>query len=179
MTAAAQYASIMIRHIALLVFAILWTRDSFADETTGLDALTWLAGEWIGEGMEGEGGVVAGVARLYWTPPLEGSISYYFTWHAEASAHVHYAVTVFQQTDDGVVGKGIHYGSDFENFEEQPWQLKAVNMTPGNVEFACLQHCRSESVSFSLGADGVLEERWLLDPELQQPDWIVRYRRVE
>ncbi len=150
-----------------------------ADSTIDIDDLDWLAGEWIGEGQEGDSGEVEGVARQYWTPPLEGSVSFFFTWHAEESEHVHYAVNVFQQTKNGVVGKGIHYGRDFENFEEHPWLLKATRIGSDVVEFQCLEYCRSESISFTLLKNGVLEERWIPNPDENKPDWIVRYRRAK
>lgn len=150
-----------------------------ADSTVEINQLYWLAGEWIGEGREGDDGEVEGVARLYWTPPVEGSISLFFTWHAAASEHVHYAVNVFQQIESGVFGKGIHYGPDFENFEDHPWHLKAMRIGSNIAIFHCLDHCRSESVSFTLHDDGVLEERWKMDSEKNRPDWIVRYRRAD
>jgi len=150
-----------------------------ADSIVEVDRLDWLAGEWIGEGQEGDDGEVEGVARQYWTPPLEGSISLFFAWHAADAEHVHYAVNVFQQTENGVVGKGIHYGRDFENFEDHPWHLKATRIDSNIVVFQCLEYCRSESVSFTLLENGVLEERWRLNPDENKPDWIVRYRRAD
>jgi hypothetical protein len=148
-----------------------------ADVVGDIDELEWLAGEWIGEGQEGDTGEAEGAAHLYWTPPLEGSMSLFFTWHAAESGHVHYAVNVFQQTEDGIFGKGIHYGRDFENFEDHPWHLKATAVDKNVVVFECLEHCRSASVSFTLLENGVLEERWKPDRGENKPDWIVRYRR--
>jgi len=147
--------------------------------TIDIDDLGWLAGEWVGEGQEGEDGKVEGVALQYWTPPLEGSVSFFFTWHAKESKHVHYAVNVFQQTENGVTGKGIHYGRDFENFEEHPWHLSATRISSNFVEFQCLKYCRSEIVSFTLLENGVLEERWKHNANGDRPDWIVRYRRAD
>lgn len=150
-----------------------------AESTVEINQLHWLAGEWIGEGREGDDGEIEGVARLYWTPPAEGSVSLFFTWHAASSQHVHYAVSVFQQIEIGVFGKGIHYGPDFEHFEDHPWHLKAMRIGNGIAIFKCLEHCRSESVSFTLLEDGVLEERWKIGPQKDKPDWIVRYRRAD
>jgi len=163
-------------YLGILFSASLGTAN--AGNATDIDGLDWLAGEWIGEGREGDDGEVEGVARQYWTPPLEGSISFFFTWHAEESEHVHYAVNVFQQTENGVVGKGIHYGRDFENFEEHPWHLRATRIGSDVVEFQCLEYCRSETVSFTMLQNGVLEERWKHNPDENKPDWIVRYRRA-
>ena len=142
-----------------------------------IDELDWLAGEWIGTGQEGENGKAEGEARLYWTPPLEGSVSYFFTWHAPEHAHVHYAIGIFEQAERGVAGKGIHYAPDFSNFEEPPWELRASGITNRKVEFDCVQFCRPDRVSFTLLDNGELEERWSHDGDDDRPDWIVRYRR--
>jgi len=165
--------------VCLGIFGCNWLAAATANTAYDIADLGWLAGEWIGEGQEGDDGEIEGVARGYWTPPLEGSVSFFFTWHAEESDHVHYAVNVFQQTDQGVIGKGIHYGRDFGNFEEHPWLLKATRITSDYVVFQCLEYCRSESVSFTLLENGVLEERWKLNPKENKPDWIVRYRHTD
>jgi|GEM_PF-5637017 len=47
------------------------------------------------------------------------------------------------------------------------------------VEFRCVANCRSETVSFTLFEDNVLEERWGSKPDANKSDWIVRYRRVD
>lgn len=92
---------------------------------------------------------------------------------------MHYAITVFQQTDEGIVGKGIHYGPEFENYEDHPWHLKVARITHNSVQFECYKHCQAETLSFTLNHSGELEERWVHDPEENKADWIVRYRRPE
>jgi hypothetical protein len=170
-------------HLLLLVastsVALCASRSlSGAENDIEIDDLHWLAGEWIGEGQEGDNGEIEGVARQYWTPPIEGSMSMFFTWHVAGSQHVHYAVNIFQQTEEGIVGKGIHYGPDFENFEKHPWRLMVTQLGGNFVNFLCTDHCRSRRVTFTLLDDGVLEERWIQRPEENKPDWIVRYRRT-
>jgi hypothetical protein len=167
----------MVNRVVMLIACTLVTPLASADDVIEIDDLHWLAGVWIGEGQEGDDGDIEGVARQYWTPPLEGSISLFFTWHSADTQHVHYAVNIFQQTKAGIVGQGIHYGPNFENFEDHPWSLKATRADSNTVVFRCVEHCRSESVSFTLLDDGVLEERWALNPQENKPDWIVRYRR--
>ena len=169
----------MNRVILVLSCLILSAVSSAGPGDISIESLHWLSGEWVGEGREGDDGDVQGVARLYWSSPAEGSISNYFVWHSAAAKHVHYAITVFEETDDGLLGKGIHYGRNFENFEEHPWQLRATRTDPNVVEFVCVAHCRSDSVTFRLIDDGTLEERWQLQTSEQKPDWIVRYRRSE
>lgn len=168
-----------LKAVCIGIFVCASQNPAIADNDSDIDELYWLAGEWIGEGREGDDGEIEGVARLYWTPPLEGSISLFFTWHAADSNHVHYALNVFQKTSDGIHGKGIHYGPDFENFEENPWHLKATQVGRNRVSFECLEHCRSLSVSFTQLENGVLEERWKLNPEEKKPDWIVLYQRAD
>ena len=169
------------RYIALCLIVVVLTLHQAAADIDGLniEELSWLAGEWIGEGREGDDGEIEGIARQYWSPPLEGSVSYFFTWHSQKTKHVHYAVNVFQQVDDRVVGKGVHYDRDFRNYEDNPWVLEATTIARDIVTFECVQYCRSESVSFRLLEDDTMEERWRLNPEEGKPDWIVRYRRVE
>ena len=146
---------------------------------TDVALLAWLQGEWIGEGYDGENGAAEGIARQYWSPPREGSVSYLFSWHVAETNHVHYALTIFERSGEDVVGRGIHYGPDFETFEAHPWRLRALEITATSAVFECLEHCRAAGVSFRLGDDGRLEERWRTGPEHGKDDWIVRYVRPE
>lgn len=165
--------------ICLSLALCLSAYSAHAERVADIGDLGWLAGVWIGDGRDGDDGKTQGVARLYWTPPLEGSVSLFFTWHAADSQHVHYAVNIFRQTQSGILGKGIHYGPDFGNFEDHPWSLEATKVTGNRAVFRCVEHCRARSVSFSLLDDGTLEERWKPDPGTNKPDWIVRYRRAD
>ena len=166
--------------LASLCFLLATSPSSVrAENSVTVEQLAWLAGEWIGEGQEGNDGELQGIARLYWTPPLDGSIAWYFTWHMADSQHVHYAVNIFEQNENGLVGKGIHYGADFNNFEDHPWQLVATQTNSSNAMFKCVAHCRADSVSFTLLDGDILEERWQQLPDSDRPDWIVRYRRVD
>ena len=167
----------MFRRIVVGIAIVFSSLGSVADDPPSIDELSWLAGEWLGEGREGEDGAIQGVARQHWSPPLEGSMSYLFTWHDASSGHVHYAINVFQEADGGVSGKGIHYGRDFATFEDHPWSLELTTASETNAVFRCTEHCRSESVTFTLRNDGTMEERWRLNAAESKPDWIVVYRR--
>lgn len=163
--------------VVLAMAMILGAPSLLASEELDFGKLEWLAGEWVGQGREGDDGAVQGEARLYWTPPKEGVASYLFTWHAPQNSHVHYAFSVFREAPNGITGDGIHFGRDFENFEEHPWQLEAEAISTGFAAFRCVDHCRSQLITFTLQEDGSLEERW--SDEDGSADWIVTYRRAE
>ena len=147
-----------------------------AGDTVSIENLDWLAGEWVGEGRDGDDGTVEGRARLHWTPVAEDSIASTFTWHSPADEHLHYAFTVFRQDGSRVIGRGIHYGRDFETFEDAPWRFEAVTMSDGVARFRCVENCRAKSVTYSLKPDGSMEARW--DPMDDAAfDWVVTYRR--
>lgn len=144
------------------------------DRVAGLD---WLAGEWVGEGREDGAADAEGEARLFWIPPTDGVATSLFTWNVPGDGHVHHALTVLRDVDDGVEGQGIHYGRDFETFEDNPWTFRLADMTEHSVTLECVEHCRARRVRFSLRDDGRLEERWRpLDDDAA--DWIVVYARA-
>ena len=155
--------------------AVLIPQAAAADENR-LSVLDWFQGEWTGAGREGEEGEVEGLAKLYVSLAPEGVLAATFQWRNPADNHIHYAFTVFQETDDGVTGRGIHHGRDFETFEDHPWEFKAVALTPTKAAFDCVVHCRAKGVVYKLLEDGSLEERWT-PLKKDDPDFIVVYHR--
>ena len=162
----------------VVLFSIVAWQTSQADDAVNIDDLAWLSGEWIGDGRSGEEGMPEGVARIYWSPVLEGALASTFTWHIDESDHVHYAFSTFRQVDDGVEGAGIHYTPEFENFEQAAWQWRAKETSAQHFALECVAHCRAKSVVYTLKEDGSLEGRWV-PIEDGQPLWITRYRRVQ
>lgn len=161
-----------------ILTTIAFEGAALANDGTDISQLAWLSGAWIGEGRGGDDGKVEGVARVYWTPPLDGVISNFFTWNKPAEGHVHHAISVFHANDGAVLGKGIHYGRDFKTFEDKPWNLRLISATGASVEFQCFENCSASNLTYKLIGGGRLEERWSHADE-SIPDWIVVYRRDE
>jgi len=162
---------------SVVTAAIVVSAPAHTQQPISVNNMGWLAGEWIGDGRSGDNGSPTGIARLYWTPVIADVISSTFTWHDGGDDHVHYAFSVFRQVEDGVEGAGIHYGADFETFEDAPWRFQALEISDTRVMFECISNCRANSVTFTLLENDALEGRW--DPvNGSDPDWITRYRRV-
>jgi hypothetical protein len=119
--------------------------------------IAWLAGHWEGIGDDGE---TQGRALSVWTPPAEGTMSWTFRWHQAGQGHVHFAFSVLEETDDGVVYRGIHHGTDFETFEDAPWTFLLVEADEAKATFVCTENCRAPGVEFALLPDGSLRETW-------------------
>ncbi len=152
------------------------TPPTATPSTLAIQDLAWLSGRWVGTGQNGDEGVPEGTGILVWGEVKEGTLSSTFQWHAPESQHVHYAFTVFEQTDDAITGGGIHYGRDFQTFETAAWRFEAVEVKQGLVKFRCVAHCRAKSVTYQSLPGGRLEARW--DPVADDaPDWIMKYRR--
>lgn len=164
------------RIFSAIVFTAALAAPAAAQPTVA--DLAWLAGEWMGEGRESEAGPPEGAARLYWTPPTDGVATYLFTWNVPKSGHVHHAISIFRDGEDGVTGHGIHYGRDFRNFEKSPWKLRLASAAERSVTFECVENCRSQTIRFAMIGPEVLEERWL-QADRSKPDWIVTYRRAD
>ena len=163
--------------LSLCLFSYLYTPLTSANDSFDIKAMNWLAGEWVGTGSNDGSDKIEGYARVYWTPASSGSIASTFTWHAPEQNHIHYAFTVYQQTEGTISGKGIHHGRDFETFEDEAWHFRALELRDGLARFECIQHCRTKTVSYTLLADGRLEGRW--DPiDEAAPDWVTTYERV-
>ena len=146
------------------------------EEASTLDALDWFTGEWVGEGRHEGQDKLEGYARIYVTPVTEKSFSTTFHWNMPWNNHVHYAFTVFRETEMGVSAKGIHYGPDFNTFEDHPWEFELSDQSAQHVSFQCVAHCRAKGVTFRLLENGSLEERWTPLKE-DDPDFIVTYQR--
>lgn len=78
-----------------------------AAPSSKISHMTWLVGEWVGEGGAGDEGAAKGVAHLYWTPVAEEPVSSTFSWHAPIDEHVHYAFTVFNKPKVASSGKAF------------------------------------------------------------------------
>ena len=142
-----------------------------------ITSLNWLSGEWVGQSYASEDAPVQGYASIHFTPVNLASFAMTFRWTMPDTNHVHYAFTVFQETDAGILGKGIHYGPDFETFEDAPWHFETVDISENRVTFGCVENCRANAVTFKLLADGRLEERWKPLNETA-PDFVVIYSRT-
>ena len=161
--------------VTALCIAAQFSVVAYAEEND-LTLLDWFQGEWAGVGREGEDGEVAGNARLHVFLAPEGVLATTFEWRNPADNHIHYAFTVFHETDEGVTGRGIHHGRDFETFEDHPWEFRAVSLSSGQAVFECVAHCRAKSVTYKLLENGSLEERWTPLKE-SDPVFIVHYKR--
>ena len=143
--------------------------EAIADSAT-VDDLAWLAGVWRGQG---DGG---GEALSTFSNPVDGSMSWVFRWNVPDDNHVHYAFTVYQDTDDGVTARGIHRGREFETFEKTHWTYALTSASVGEAVFSCVSKCRARSVTFHQLENGQLEESYTsLDGK--ERHFVVLYRR--
>lgn len=133
--------------------------------------IAWLAGYWEGIGDDGE---TQGKALSVWTPPAEGTMSWTFRWHQAGQGQVHFAFSVFEETDDGVVYRGIHHGRNFETFEDAPWTFRLVEANEARATFVCIANCRAPGVEFTLLSDGRLRETWQ-PANNETPPFVVTY----
>lgn len=148
--------------VALLVLGSSgWRAESEPRRPDPLTSSTieWLAGSWQGtwddDGTEGDGRVFS-----HWSAPVEGVFSWTFRYHQPHKGHVHFAFSVFEETQEGVVGRGIHHGRDFRTFEQNPWEFRLARASERMAEFVCTKHCRGAAVLLELDDDGRLRESW-------------------
>ncbi|MHC4975835.1 MAG: DUF6265 family protein [Planctomycetota bacterium] len=135
--------------------------------------LGWLAGRWEGQGhMDG----VTGRAIRDWTPPTEGAMSSTFQWHMPDSSHVHYAFMVLWDTPQGIDMRFIHYGPDFETFEDAPLEYTVTEISDSRVVFSSKGNCRADFVIDELD-DLSCRARWIVPGEGSEP-LTIEYLRV-
>ncbi len=152
--------------------------DTYANENLAWKAdaaeFAWLFGTWkgIGNANTPDQGDVFSV----WSHPVEGVFSWTFRWHQPQKQHVHFAFSVFETTNNEILGKGIHHGRDFKTFEEHPWTLKLTDVGPDYIMFTCIAHCRGHAVNLRLLENGQLEESWT-SLEGKAGAFVIRYNR--
>ena len=146
-----------------------------AADLARISDIEWLAGQWEGVGDDGS---TKGEAMSVWTGPVEGSMSWTFRWHVNEQNHVHFAFSVFEETERGVVYRGIHYGTDFESFEDAPWRFRLASVDGTKATFACMANCRAPGVEFNLLPDGRLIETWQTARN-DEVAFVVTYNRVQ
>ena len=137
--------------------------------------LSWIAGTWEGLGPDDYSGEEQALA--IWTAPVEGVMSWTFRWHTPGNGHVHFAFTVLEDTDNGVLSRGIHHGRDFRPFEDARWMFRMTAASDTEVSFECIENCRVKSLAFELTEEGLLLEKYRPLDETQ-PLSVFRYRRL-
>ena len=156
--------------IVLHLTAVANEENSFS-----LDDIAWIAGTWAGLGPNDYSGEE--LVYSVWTGPVGGTMSWTFRYYTPGNKHVHYAYTMLEETDGGVLSRGIHYGRDFKNFEKAAWVFQMTAATDTEVTFECIENCRVKSVSFELTSEGLLLEKYrTLDDSELLPTF--RYERV-
>ncbi len=141
--------------IVLVSCTCALTSLTVAADNLSTSDIAWLSGHWEGVGDDGK---TKGKALSIWTPPVEGSMSWTFRWHQAEQGHVHFAFSLLEETDDGVVYRGIHHGRNFETFEDAPWTFRLVEADETKAKFVCTANCRAPGVEFTLLPDGSLQE---------------------
>ena len=174
-TASGGSRSRVLARLALVTMLTLAHSGVIGGNNDGLASLGWLAGEWHGFGREEGSQAPEGKAVLYWTSVTGGVLTSLFTWHVPDTGHVHHALTVFDASSGTVRGRGIHYGRDFETFEQHPWEFEISTIDRRSVTFDCVRHCRAKSVTLRLNEKGELEERWR-PLKAGEPEWVVTYQ---
>ncbi|MEM7282034.1 MAG: DUF6265 family protein [Pseudomonadota bacterium] len=143
-------------------------------ESNRLSDIHWLAGHWMGIGDDGK---TQGQALSVFTPPAQAAMSWTFRWHMPAEQHVHFAFSVFEETDNGVFFRGIHHGKDYQAFEDAPWLFVLTKANETQAHFRCLENCRAPGVNFKQLPDGTLLETWEVSKSNTEP-FTVTYKRA-
>jgi hypothetical protein len=142
------------------------------DVAVDISNVMWLAGTWTGVGDDGE---MTGEAESTWTGPVEGVMSWTFRWHRAEGKHVHFAFSVVEESDDGVLLRGIHHGRNFDSFEDTNWTMRLVQADVSFARFVCVSNCRAASVEFTLLPNGSLKEAWRTNADAE-PGFVINYR---
>ena len=145
------------------------------NQPLSINQLSWLAGTWEGDGPTHFDGSERSV--VFWTEPLEGVMSWTFRYHTPENGHVHFAYHVIEETDEGVFLRGIHYGRNFENFEETHWTYKMTDASATKAHFICLKNCRgAKDMTLALTNENTFVQTYLLEDETKPPA-IFKYAR--
>ena len=130
--------------------------------------LSWIAGTWEGDGPNHYDGSERSI--VFWTAPVEGVMSYTFRYHTPENGHVHFAYHVIEETEDGVFLRGIHYGRNFENFEETHWTYKMTDASATKSHFVCLENCRgAKDMTLELINENAFVQTYMLEDETKPP----------
>ena len=161
--------------IVLTLFVPFNSATSEEEKKFRLEDIAWISGAWEGVGPND----FESKEPIYsvWSSPIEGTLSWTFRYNTPETGHVHYAFTVVEETEDGVYARGIHFGRNFRNFEENNWVFKMVRATSNEVRFDCIENCRVKSVSFELTAEGQMLEKYLTLTEPEKES-IFSYKRI-
>ncbi len=142
-----------------------------------LDAIAWIAGSWEGVGPNSYDGSEQVLST--WTPPKQGVMSYTFRYNTPADGHVHFAFHVLQETDEGVMWRGIHRAPDFTTYEDTHWTYRMVEADGNTVKFECLSGCRGAvSLTYEMKESGELQEQYKMLDETK-PLSIFKYTRAK
>ena len=163
--------------LAGLIVAIAPTTVS-AEEAGDLNinAMAWLAGTWEGAGPNKYDGEEQTIA--IWTAPVEGIMSWTFRYTTPENGHVHFAFHVVENTEEGVLSRGIHYGHDFKNYEDIHWTYKMTSASDTEVKFVCVENCRgAKTLSFLRDGNNAFLEKYELEDETK-PAAVFRYQRI-
>ncbi len=83
-----------------------------------------------------------------------------------------------QDTDEGIIGKGLHRDRNFETYEDEPWVLRSSDIGDRSVTFECVSGACSSTMEIALLDDGRMQLRYIsLDPE--NLGFAFTYRRAD
>jgi len=163
--------------LALLFDGVLLIDSADADEGAAkmrVSDIAWMSGSRAGIGDDGQ---TTGNAYSIWTEPVEGVMSWTFRWHQAEEKHVHFTFSVLEETEVGVLLRGIHHGRNFDSFEIVNWTMQLSETSPSFAKFVCVMNCRAASVEIALLPDGKVLESWRSAANAE-PGFVITYQSL-
>ena len=146
------------------------------DDILSVNDLSWIVGTWEGFGPDDYSGAELTLSIL--TAPIEGVMSWSFRYHTPKDGHVHFAFTVIEDTEDGVIMRGIHYARDFRHYEDTHWIYRMTTVSATKARFECVESCRgAKSLTFEMIEEEIMIHEYELTDKTKPPS-IFKYKRA-